>query len=89
MPIVAMLPDDMAEAFESFKLAIVRRHASNWNDANKDEVLRALQALMYRVTGLDPQETRLATPTFVGREEPPCQQITAALAQGDKPCPPK
>ncbi len=39
------LPPDLAEAFESFKLAILRHKVSNWTDVPRDDVLRALEAL--------------------------------------------
>jgi hypothetical protein len=39
------LPDDLAEAFESFKLAIVRHRLAGWHEAARDDVLAALDAL--------------------------------------------
>ncbi|HEY4311758.1 MAG TPA: hypothetical protein VGN12_20090 [Pirellulales bacterium] len=39
------LPPDLAEAFESFKLAILRHKVSGWIDVPRDDVLRALEAL--------------------------------------------
>lgn len=39
------LPPDLAEAFENFKLAILRHKVSNWADVPRDNVLRALEAL--------------------------------------------
>lgn len=39
------LPEDLAEAFESFKLAIVRHRLAGWRDAACDDVLAAIDAL--------------------------------------------
>jgi hypothetical protein len=39
------LPDDLAEAFESFKLAILRHKADDWNQIPRDDVLASLDAL--------------------------------------------
>jgi hypothetical protein len=42
---LAELPDDLAEAFEAFKLAIVRHRLAGWQEAARDDVLAALDAL--------------------------------------------
>jgi len=42
---LAELPEDLAEAFESFKLAILRHKAEDWNQIARDDVLAALDAL--------------------------------------------
>jgi hypothetical protein len=42
---LAELPEDLAEAFEAFKLAIVRHRLAGWHDAARDDVLAALDAL--------------------------------------------
>jgi hypothetical protein len=42
---LAELPEDLAEAFEAFKLAIVRHRLAGWQDAARDDVLAALDAL--------------------------------------------
>jgi len=42
---LAELPEDLAEAFETFKLAIVRHRLSGWRDAARDDVLAAIDAL--------------------------------------------
>ncbi|MGE0609258.1 MAG: hypothetical protein AB7O62_19360 [Pirellulales bacterium] len=42
---LGQLPDDLAEAFESFKLAIVRHRIDGWRDVPLDDVLAALDAL--------------------------------------------
>lgn len=39
------LPDDLTEAFENFKLAILRHKASDWRDVSCDDVLTALDSL--------------------------------------------
>jgi hypothetical protein len=39
------LPDDVAEAFESFKLAILHHKVSGWRDVSSDAVLQSLEAL--------------------------------------------
>jgi len=39
------LPPDLAEAFENFKLAILRHKVSNWIDVPRDAVLDTLEAL--------------------------------------------
>lgn len=39
------LPDDLAEAFESFKLAILHHKLSGWRDVARDAVLQSLKAL--------------------------------------------
>lgn len=39
------LPDDLAEAFESFKLAILHHKLAGWRDVSRDGVLRSLEAL--------------------------------------------
>lgn len=39
------LPDDLSEAFESFKLAILRHKTADWQDVAMEDVLRALSAL--------------------------------------------
>jgi hypothetical protein len=42
---LAELPDDLADAFESFKLAILRHKASGWTDISRDDLLASLDAL--------------------------------------------
>jgi hypothetical protein len=39
------LPDDLAEAFESFKLALLRHKTENWQQVSRDDVLKVLEAL--------------------------------------------
>jgi hypothetical protein len=39
------LPDDLSEAFESFKLAILRHKTEGWEQISRDEVLASLDAL--------------------------------------------
>jgi hypothetical protein len=39
------LPDDLAEAFESFKLAILRHKTGGWNDVSCGDVMRSLDSL--------------------------------------------
>jgi hypothetical protein len=42
---LAELPDDMAEAFEAYKLAILRHKADDWQQISRDDVLASLDAL--------------------------------------------
>ena len=42
---VESLPDDLAEAFESFKLAIIAHRRENWRDTSTESVLECLDAL--------------------------------------------
>jgi len=42
---LADLPDDLADAFESFKLAILRHKADDWQQISRDDVLGSLDAL--------------------------------------------
>ena len=42
---LADLPDDLSEAFEAFKLGIVRHKLAGWTDVARDDVLAALDAL--------------------------------------------
>lgn len=39
------LPDDLADAFEAFKLAILRHKAEDWRQISREDVLAALDAL--------------------------------------------
>jgi hypothetical protein len=39
------LPDDLTEAFESFKLAILRHKSSGWQEVTLEEILGTLEAL--------------------------------------------
>jgi hypothetical protein len=39
------LPDDLAEAFESFKLAILHHKLAGWREISRDGVLQSLEAL--------------------------------------------
>lgn len=39
------LPDDLAEAFESFKLALLRHKADNWQQVPRQDVLQAIESL--------------------------------------------
>jgi hypothetical protein len=39
------LPSDLAEAFENFKLAILRHKMTDWKDVARDDVLATLDAL--------------------------------------------
>jgi hypothetical protein len=39
------LPDDLQEAFESFKLAILAHKLTNWQEISRDDVLATLEAL--------------------------------------------
>ena len=42
---VESLPDDLAEAFESFKLAIIAHRRENWRDTTPESVVECLDAL--------------------------------------------
>lgn len=42
---LAELPDDLAEAFDAFKLAILRHKLAGWKEIGREEVLGALHAL--------------------------------------------
>ena len=42
---LAELPEDLAEAFETFKLAILRHKTDDWSQISRDDVLAALDAL--------------------------------------------
>jgi len=42
---LAELPDDVTEAFESFKLVILRHKMDGWRDVSRDDVLASLDAL--------------------------------------------
>ncbi len=44
------LPDDLMDAFESFKLSILRHKLAGWADVAADDVLAALSALKQLVT---------------------------------------
>lgn len=44
------LPDDLQDALEAFKLAILRHKSSEWEDVSPSDVLSALQALEALVT---------------------------------------
>jgi hypothetical protein len=39
------LPDDLAEAFESFKLAVLHHKLAGWRDVSRDDVVKSLEAL--------------------------------------------
>jgi len=39
------LPEDLAEAFEAFKLAVLRHKADDWQEISREDVLAALDAL--------------------------------------------
>lgn len=39
------LPDDLAEAFDAFKLAILRHKQDSWEQISRDDVLASLDAL--------------------------------------------
>jgi hypothetical protein len=47
---VPPLPDDLAEALDALKLAIVRHRASGWTDVSPQDVLAALDGLKALVT---------------------------------------
>lgn len=42
---LAELPEDLGEAFESFKLAILRHKSTDWDKISRDDVLASLEAL--------------------------------------------
>jgi hypothetical protein len=42
---LAELPDDVTEAFEAFKLAILRHKMDGWQEVSRDDVLASLDAL--------------------------------------------
>lgn len=42
---LAELPDDLTEAFESFKLAILHHRLSGWREVSRDDVLASLDSL--------------------------------------------
>lgn len=57
------LPDDVADAFEAFKLAILTHKATGWQDVSRDDLLACLEALKELVLAA----TDLASPP--GRRE--------------------
>ena len=44
---LAELPPDLAEAFENFKLTILRHKVAGWTDVSRDDVLAVLDALRH------------------------------------------
>jgi hypothetical protein len=40
------LPDDMAEAFDTMKLAIMRHQADGWREVSADQTIQVLYYLM-------------------------------------------
>lgn len=42
---IGELPDDVIEAFEAYKLAIVRHKRENWSEISRDEMLATLESL--------------------------------------------
>jgi hypothetical protein len=42
---LAELPADLADAFESFKLAILRHKVTGWSEIARDDIVDALDAL--------------------------------------------
>ena len=51
---LAELPDDLQEAFEAFKLSILRHKLSHWKEVARDDVLASLDAL--RALALAPSD---------------------------------
>jgi len=47
---VESLPDDLAEAFESFKLAIIAHRRENWRDTTPESVVECLESLKQLTT---------------------------------------
>lgn len=43
--LIEEFPDDVADAFEDFKLAILRHRGDGWRDIEKDDVTAALDVL--------------------------------------------
>ena len=41
------LPPDLAEAFENFKLTILRHKVAGWTEVSRDDVLAVLDALRH------------------------------------------
>ncbi|HEX5446542.1 MAG TPA: hypothetical protein VFW87_22175 [Pirellulales bacterium] len=52
---LAELPDDLTEAFESFKLAILHHKLAGWREVSRDDVLASLDSL--KQLALAPTET--------------------------------
>ena len=42
---LAELPQDLAEAFDAFKLAIIRHKAEDWGEISREDLLGTLEAL--------------------------------------------
>lgn len=47
---LAELPDDLADAFEAMKLAILAHKITNWEEVSRDDVLASLEALKVLAT---------------------------------------
>jgi hypothetical protein len=48
------LPDDLAQAFESYKLAILRHKVAGWSEISRDDVVASLEALRRLALTADP-----------------------------------
>ena len=55
------LPEDLAEAFESFKLAILRHKLGGWSEVGRDDVLASLDALKELAASPPTESTPLQT----------------------------
>jgi hypothetical protein len=53
------MPDDLTEAFEAYKLAILRHKLAGWQEASRDDILASLEAL--KQLTLAPTEAEAAT----------------------------
>jgi len=62
---IGALPDDVMDAFESFKLAIIRLRAENWQEFSRDDMLSCIESLKVLVnapSGEKPQTDNQTAP---------------------------
>ncbi|MEX1040323.1 MAG: hypothetical protein WDZ51_06825 [Pirellulaceae bacterium] len=80
------LPDDVMDAFDAFKLSIIRHRAAGWDEISEEDMIRCLDALKVLVKAPSGEPAKRTAPSKAAAVEP-ADPPTPLEVNGSDPAP--
>ncbi|MEW4563743.1 hypothetical protein AB1K70_14510 [Bremerella sp. JC770] len=68
---IGSMPDDVLDAFEAFKLAIIRHRGANWEEISQEDMISCLESLKVLVSAPSGEPEKVKKPTAEGEQPAP------------------
>lgn len=68
---IGSMPDDVLDAFEAFKLAIIRHRGSNWEEISQEDMISCLESLKVLVNAPSGEPEKAKKPAAEGEQPAP------------------